>query len=164
MTTDSDIDAYLDQNPEVRLLVRAGDFAEKYLECDSEIDFRIARECFMYAGHSLRGLRETKAPNEYKQAGHYTFWARKLKPFYNITSMAETDEANGERPGPLYFNEFTALLLGISVLGAHKHSVPTPYSILHEMTVSLRYRSFSPGALTVFFETLVYERPQIVTP
>lgn len=114
-------------------------------------------------------------PNEVKQAGHYAFWIRKLKPLriVNLESLADEvrqlskikmvdgdinrvqDIVTPILARRLFINETFALLAAIGIAGEGGHYVEMSAKPFHDLVVSLRYHSFSPSAISALLMAYV---------
>ena len=106
-------------------------------------------------------------PNELKQAGHYAFWIRKLKPlkFIDLVELRETiaelqrlslikgsiDQVQLiQCPSPdasLFINELFAIVAAIAICRTGKFTVHIEKQAMHDLATTLRYSSFSPTAV-----------------
>lgn len=91
-------------------------------------------------------------PSDYKIAGTITFWIRKLKPFH--FQLKE----NSKNPH-LRLNELIAILFGyshvrISRQKKRKKTHTLPEKFLADVTIQMRYSSFSPSSLASMFESM----------
>jgi hypothetical protein len=138
------------------------------IEADKEILQEAAGRARLTIDHV--GMRQ---PNEIKQAGHYAFWLRKLKPLRVLVldELAQT-VAELERmtylqggvttvqsvvpPGRrLYVNEAFALLAAIGIAKAGGYRMEITPEIFNDLTTSLRYHSFSPSAFSAILMAYV---------
>ena len=140
--------------------------------CIIEVDNEILQEA---AGRALLTIEHVGLddPNEIKQAGHYAFWVRKLKPLrvVNLDEMVlacNQLEATGLLKGAptvsqaivppgrrLYVNETFALLAAIGIAREGNYRIELTAKEFNDLAVSLRYHSFSPSALSAILMAYV---------
>lgn len=131
------------------------------IELDNEVLHEAAGRALLTIDHV--GLSQ---PNEIKQAGHYAFWIRKLKPLrvLHLDELAEVvrqltqcglvtggiSAVQSVLPPVrrLYVNEAFALLAAIGIARRGGYRVNLTSAIFNDLAVSLRYHSFSPSALS----------------
>lgn len=144
---------------------------ETSLGCIIAVDAAILEEAVMRARITINQIAINQ-PNELKQAGHYAFWIRKLKPL-KIVDLAELKEmVNGLRelalirgsldqvqsitqPSPsssMFINELfsIAVAIGISRTGGFMANIPS--QPMHDLATTLRYNSFSPAAVSAIIQ------------
>ena len=96
-------------------------------------------------------LKVFKDPNLSKIAGYYTFWIRKLKPFY-VRAKRNNNYITD-------LNEIFAILFGLVLISQRvKSNIPIPMlpkDFLNDFIYSLRYHTFSPQSLTLIFELIL---------
>jgi hypothetical protein len=151
------------------IMVLAGDIVpqiEASWACIIEVDTEIMQEAWARANLTL-GHVELDQPNEIKQAAHYAFWIRKLKPLrvLNLSELAATTNElaalgmiRGHVDGMqetmpqgrrLYVNETFALLAAIGIVRHSGYGIGLSHEKkFNDLAISLRYHSFSPSALT----------------
>lgn len=140
--------------------------------CLIELDLEVLQEAAARADLTI-GHVGIQFPNALKQAAHYAFWLRKLKPLrvLNVAEHAEVtrqliadrmlsgsvDKVQSTVPPPrrLYVNEAFALLAAIGIARSGGYSAKLNESIFNDLVVSLRYNSFSPSALTAMLNAYV---------
>lgn len=150
---------------------------EKNWECVIEVDLKILEEAVLRAEQTLNHVG-IDAPNHIKQAGHFAFWIRKLKPirvmhlryFQEIFAQmvegklikGKMDDVGSEdtKPRARYVNEIFALSVALAIL---KKGMPgirfnlNP-AIMNDLAVSMRYHSFSPSAMSAILEARIIPR------
>jgi hypothetical protein len=117
------------------------------------VDEKIFHEVLLCAKKSLDRTRidGIRRPHDYKKAGHYAFWLRKLKPFRTDESPAGTS-----RPSWKYVNEIIAAWTGIAfVLGpSAAREMVVSANFLRDMLAGLRYDAYTPDGLSLLFEAI----------
>lgn len=138
---------------------------EKKWDCLIEVDNKILGEAAARAFITLDHL-EIENPNPYKQAGHFGFWIRKLKParvvnlknFQNLfCQLRDEDLIKGnmedietEEPKPRFkfVNETFGILAAIGIIKNIEGTGPKlGADEFQDLVTNLRYHSFSPSAL-----------------
>lgn len=111
-------------------------------------------------------------PNHFKQAGHYAFWIRKLKPL----SVADTDayqnafdyfREKGLIQGEMavimrhvpkvrgsYISEIFAIIVAIGMVRRYGVELDLNKDRINDLAVNLRYHSFSPSSFSAILEAL----------
>ncbi|MGE5503266.1 MAG: hypothetical protein ACM31L_02475 [Actinomycetota bacterium] len=135
---------------------------------DNEVLQEAAGRALLTIGHV--GMED---PNEIKQAGHYAFWIRKLKPLSVVNldelvsasaQLAEKGLLRGSITAPqsiipharrLYLNEAFALIAAIGIAKNGGYDIELNAKQFNDLTVSLRYHSFSPSALSALLMAYV---------
>lgn len=133
--------------------------------CLIEADQEILEEAAGRADLTLEHVG-MEQPNEIKQAGHYAFWLRKLKPLRILDPVehAEVTEqlvaqnflkggVHSAQSMPrharrLYVNEAFSLVAAIGIARTGGIDIAISPSVFNDLTVNLRYHSFSPSALS----------------
>ncbi|OQY01535.1 MAG: hypothetical protein B6I26_04195 [Desulfobacteraceae bacterium 4572_130] len=94
-------------------------------------------------------LKVFKNPNLSKVAGYYSFWIRKLKPFY-VRAKRNNNYITD-------LNEIFAILFGLVLISQGvKRSIPKlSKKFLNDLVYSLRYHTFSPQSVTLIFELIL---------
>jgi hypothetical protein len=143
---------------------------ESSLGCIIAVDAAILEEAFMRAQITINQIA-IKQPSELKQAGHYAFWIRKLKPL-KIVDLVELKEMiiglekldlikgsieqiKSPLPRPkssVFINELFAIMAAISIARTGKFLVNIQEISLHDLTTTLRYNSFSPAAVSAIIQ------------
>ncbi|GAA4253270.1 hypothetical protein GBZ26_14325 [Azospirillum formosense] len=133
--------------------------------CVIEVDAQVLEEAKIRAAETLIHIN-MDSPNEIKQAGHYAFWIRKLKPI-RIINLAELRSAvdhlsqQGLIRGKIeeiqcsakpqqawmFVNELFAVLAALAIAKTGGYDVQIDKRSLHDLATTMRYHSFSPGAL-----------------
>lgn len=144
---------------------------ESSIGCIIAIDAGILEEATKRAEITI-GQIAIDQPSELKQAGHYAFWARKLKPL-RIIDLAElkdtveqlkgltllkgsiTEIQDIPTPPPdssLFINELFAILVAVSVARTGGFNVKIEAQPMHDLATTLRYNSFSPAAVSAILQ------------
>jgi hypothetical protein len=126
--------------------------------CIIEVDDAILQEA---AGRALLTIEHVrlKEPNAIKQAGHYAFWIRKLKPLRVVNLEQHVAPQSIVPPARrLYVNEVFAIVAAIGIARAGGYSIAMDPAVLNDLAVSLRYHSFSPNALSAILNAYVTAR------
>jgi len=133
--------------------------------CIINVDLEVLQEA---AGRAMLTIEHVgmEQPNEIKQAGHYAFWIRKLKPLtvVDLNQLKEAVDELAEQAllkGKIeavqgtvppsrrrFVNEMFALLSAIGIAKAGNYNIEMTSTKLHDLAVNLRYHSFSPSALS----------------
>ncbi len=98
-------------------------------------------------------------PDEFKKAGYWTFWIRKLKPVHIVNPQEQARQAPVGRDLVLgwYINEFLAVSYSLGVLRVairpRQQFRLTPH-LWRELVYGLRYRAISPHGMALFYEAL----------
>lgn len=140
--------------------------------CLLELDTEVLQEA---AGRALLTIEHVglAQPNAIKQAGHYAFWIRKLKPL-RVVNLDEHVEATRQLiaqallrgeisavqsivpPGRrLYVNEAFALIAAVGIARDGGYNIEITAPVFNDLAVSLRYHSFSPSALSSMLNAYV---------
>jgi hypothetical protein len=140
--------------------------------CIIELDIEVLQEAAGRAQLTIEHVGMDN-PNEIKQAGHYAFWIRKLKPLrvVNIEELAGACDqlvAKGLLKGQLtaiqaivppgrrlYVNEAFALLAAVGFAYEGGYRIDFTAKEFNDLAVSLRYHSFSPSALSAILMAYV---------
>ncbi|MBF0166716.1 MAG: hypothetical protein HQL45_03720 [Alphaproteobacteria bacterium] len=137
------------------------------------IDGGALEECVVMTHRSLKSLQNVPAPNQFKKAGHYAYWIRKLKPLQVITETKLREilikagkvkeiELTGmssckPRPGDRYVNEIFAFCVGAGIIKAYPLGgkvVRIKENMFNDLIVTCRYETYSPSSLSLLFEAL----------
>jgi hypothetical protein len=144
---------------------------ESSLGCIIAVDAAILQEARMRAEITIKQIA-IKQPSELKQAGHYAFWIRKLKPL-KIVDLVELKEMIVELektglikgsieqvqsialPSPdssIFINELFAVVAAIAIAKTGNFAVKMEKAPMHDLTTTLRYNSFSPAAVSAIIQ------------
>lgn len=144
---------------------------EASLGCIIAVDAAILEEAGLRAGITISQIAITQ-PNELKQAGHYAFWIRKLKPL-KIVDLVELRETIFELeklslvkgsieqvqsiqiPSPdssIFINEMFAIVVAIAISRTGGFSINIETQPMHDLATTLRYSSFSPAAVSAILQ------------
>ncbi len=141
------------------------------LGCIIAVDAAILEEAAIRAEITIRQIA-IHQPNELKQAGHYAFWIRKLKPLkiVDLVELRETiveleklslikgsiDQVQSiQCPSPdasMFINELFAIVAAIAICRTGKFMVNMETQAMHDLATTLRYSSFSPTALSAILQ------------
>jgi hypothetical protein len=144
---------------------------ETSLGCIIAVDAAILEEAAIRAEITIRQIA-IHQPNELKQAGHYAFWIRKLKPLkiVDLVELRETiveleklslikgsiDQVQSiQCPSPdasMFINELFAIVAAIAICRTGKFTVNMETQAMHDLATTLRYSSFSPTALSAILQ------------
>lgn len=150
---------------------------ERLFNWDVLVDPKALEACDVWARKTLDQMDGIDSPDEFKMAGHYAFWIRKLKPFslYNSDDLTQLFTSLGKSETdtraflPMHVAPPTGLkaqfvneLISVAVAGGileyfgHRLKVgELPTKFLHDWVVGLRYHSYSPSALSILVEGIV---------
>ncbi|MBF0605705.1 MAG: hypothetical protein HQL07_18680 [Nitrospirae bacterium] len=122
-------------------------YLERRYDIILNIDATILSEIEALRKESL-GAYRIKNPNIPKEAGHISFWIRKLKP------VSHAQESVNRY---LAINEEIGLLVGLSLCCRfhNTHMLRPPPRVMHDWVTSMRYNSHSPHSTAITFELLV---------
>jgi hypothetical protein len=144
---------------------------EAALGCVIAVDAAILEEAAIRAEITIKQISIVQ-PNELKQAGHYAFWIRKLKPLkiVDLAVLKETIDQLEElalirgsiteiqsipNPPPnssIFINELFATLAAFAIARTGKFMVSIEAASMHDLATTLRYNSFSPAALSAIIQ------------
>ena len=143
---------------------------EKKWNCLIDLDQKILGEAAAQASATL-GHIGVEQPNHFKQAGHFGFWIRKLKPLRVIDlknfqdlfcQLRDEDIITGrlnhikyEPPASRcrFVNEVFGVLVAIGIIKSSEGTAPElTENDLHDLVANLRYHSFSPSAFAAILE------------
>ena len=150
---------------------------EALLGFHTELNHKVAIESALKAFQTLHHTGIDK-PNEFKQAGHFAFWIRKLKPlrvvdlrsFQNMyallreknllkgtTSMEFISAPPEPPPEARFINEIFAIFSAIGIIRNGRPGCPSRLDppTLNDLIVNLRYHSYSPSAVGAIIESRV---------
>jgi hypothetical protein len=151
------------------------------------VDVKVFEECLECA---CTGLKKSKVdgpnkPNDFKKAGQYAFWIRKLKPFRVfraqeiidqiqalkgvcthemecIKGALASDSGADDRPQYRYVNEMIAVWVAIAfMIGAKKkklREIQLTKTFLHDLLSRLRYDAYTPDNLALLFESMAQQK------
>lgn len=176
---DIDVEAVLDQiTPLVERI-------EGLLGRRVVVDVKVFAECLECARIGLKKARidGPKNPNDFKKAGQYAFWIRKLKPFrvfwareildqinalnglcchdFECISSALTADGDAEdAPRHRYVNEMIAVWVAIAFMTGVKElrEIQLTKIFLHDLLARLRYDAYTPENLALLFEAMAQQK------
>lgn len=140
---------------------------EREWGCVIEIDHAILDESAIKACETIDHVPKA-SPNELKQASHFAFWLRKLKPLrvINLNSLQRSiDQLNTDglivgkissvqsiyvpdASRYLFVNELFAIYVASGICRQADHEISLTAATINDLAVSLRYNSFSPSAIS----------------
>ena len=144
---------------------------EVSLGCIIAVDAAVIGEAGARAGITIRQI-SVDQPNEIKQAGHYAFWIRKLKPLkiIDLVELKETIVELGKlssvkgsieqtqsiqcppSDAAMFINELFAILVAIAICKTGGYRVTMEKHAMHDLATTLRYSSFSPAAISAVLQ------------
>lgn len=148
------------------------------------VDVKIFEECLI---RSKIGLDKAKIdgpskPNDFKKAGQYAFWLRKLKPFRVFHAQEIVDQISalgGECrhafeciknlaqgappavPAHRYVNELVAIWVAIAFMAGKKkkaRDILLTSVFLQDLLARLRYDAYTPDNLSILFEAMAQQQ------
>jgi hypothetical protein len=144
---------------------------EVSLGCIIAVDAAVVEEADARSVITIRQIAIDQ-PNEIKQAGHYAFWIRKLKPL-KIIDLVELKETIVElqklslvkgsieqtqsiqcppSDASMFINELFAILVAIAICRTGGYRVTIEKQAMHDLATTLRYSSFSPAAISAILQ------------
>lgn len=148
------------------------------------VDVKVFEECIERADIGLAKSRidGPLAPNDFKKAGQYAFWIRKLKPFRVFKSQEIIDQiesvggscahgfecvratvsqdSGGDLPIHRYVNELIAVWIAIAFMAGTKKSreILLTAVFLQDLLARLRYDAYTPDNLSILFEAMAQQK------
>jgi hypothetical protein len=149
------------------------------------VDVKVFAECLECARTGLKKARidGPQNPNDFKKAGQYAFWIRKLKPFrvfwareiveqinalkgqcgheFECVMAALTVDAEAQdMPRHRYVNEMIAVWVAIAFMTGVKklRDIQLTKTFLHDLLARLRYDAYTPDNLALLFEAMAQQK------
>lgn len=148
------------------------------------VDVKVFDECLERAKIGLDKARidGPASPNDYKKAGQYAFWFRKLKPFrvfhveeivdqivavggecahdFDCVKNALAAENRPAHPVHRYVNELIAVWIAIAFMAGRKRSreIQLTPVFLQDLLARLRYDAYTPDTLSILFEAMAQQQ------
>ncbi len=149
------------------------------------VDVKVFAECLECSRTGLAKSRVDgpKNPNDFKKAGQYAFWIRKLKPFRVfwareivdqidalngqcghdfdcIKAVLAADASATDLPRHRYVNEMIAVWVAIAFMTGLKklREIQLTPTFLHDLLARLRYDAYTPENLALLFEAMAQKK------
>lgn len=176
----------MDVNRVLDILQKLINRVEQELGCIIVVDVKVFDECLERAmiGFNKTKVDDSATPIDFKKAGQYAFWIRKLKPFriwrpseiieqidqiggtcdHNYTCITKLAKDRAltppDRPVYRYVNELIAVWIALAfMIGTSKsRDICLTKIYLQDLLARLRYDAWTPENLSLLFEAMAQQK------
>lgn len=157
---------------------------EKKIGRQIVVDVKVFEECLERAAIGLQKAKidGPARPNDFKKAGQYAFWLRKLKPFrvFRVGEVVEQIENLGgvcghdytcikavlgkdavaDLPIHRYVNELISVWVAVAFMAGRKkmREILLTEVFLQDLLARLRYDAYTPDNLSILFEAMAQQK------
>lgn len=149
------------------------------------VDAKVFEECLHRIQISIAksAIDGAESPNDFKKAGHYAFWFRKLKPFRIfrsreiiaqvraiggvcehsfdcVSKQLVAEDGTPDRPRDKYVNEFIALMIALAFIRGKdaQRRIQLSAVFIQDLLARLRYDAYTPDNLSILFEAMAEQK------